>query len=246
MYGDAPVELGLKSQSQIEERLRDAPEYQPRFAEAFPDDEPPLTARNVARALAAFERVLISGRSPYDRYAYDGDDSALDDAAKRGYELFFGEKLECFHCHAGFDFSDHVHYANKPQIELHYHNTGLYNIDGKGSYPEPNTGVYNVTQDPRDMGFFKAPTLRNIAVTAPYMHDGSIAALSEVLDHYAAGGRTIASGRYAGVGKNSPLKDKLVRGFELSERERSDVIAFLESLTDHEFLTNPAFSDPNP
>jgi cytochrome c peroxidase len=104
--------------------------------------------------------------------------------------------------------------------------------------------VYNVTLNPKDMGFFKVPTLRNIAVTAPYMHDGSIATLSEVLDHYAAGGRTITDGNNAGVGKDSPLKDKLVNGFELSGRERADVIAFLESLTDEEFLTNPAFADP--
>ena len=94
------------------------------------------------------------------------------------------------------------------------------------------------------MGKFKAPTLRNIAVTAPYMHDGSIEDLSGVLDHYAAGGRTIASGPNQGNGSLNPLKDPLVRGFELSEDERADVIAFLESLTDEEFLTNPAFSDP--
>jgi cytochrome c peroxidase len=94
------------------------------------------------------------------------------------------------------------------------------------------------------MGFFKVPTLRNIAVTAPYMHDGSIATLSEVLDHYAAGGRTIKDGENAGVGRDSPLKDKLVRGFNLSEQERADVLRFLESLTDDAFLTNPAFADP--
>jgi cytochrome c peroxidase len=125
-----------------------------------------------------------------------------------------------------------------------YHNTGLYNVDGKGAYPEPNTGVYSVTLDPEDMGKFKAPTLRNIAVTAPYMHDGSIATLSEVLDHYAAGGRTIAAGPNKGVGSKNPLKDPLVQGFELSKQQRADVIAFLESLTDEAFLTDPAFADP--
>ena len=92
-----------------------------------------------------------------------------------------------------------------------------------------------MTRDPKDMGAFKAPTLRNIAVTAPYMHDGSIETLSAVLDHYAAGGR---------AGKNSRWKDKLVRGFSLSEQERADVLAFLDSLTDHEFLENRAFADP--
>lgn len=244
MYGDAPVELGLKSQSQIEERLRDVPEYQPWFAEAFPDQGEPITAQNISRAIAAFERTIISGRSPFDRYRNYGDDGAISESAKRGYELFNGEELECFHCHEGFNMSDHVHWQGKPSVEMHYHNTGLYNIDGKGAYPEPNTGVYNVTMDPKDMGAFKAPTLRNIALTAPYMHDGSIATLSDVLDHYAAGGRTIRNGPNAGAGKNNPLKDKLLRGFKISEDQRADVLAFLESLTDDELIHDPALSDP--
>ena len=127
-----------------------------------------------------------------------------------------------------------------------FHNTGLYNLDGSGAFPEPNTGVYDVTRDPADMGKFKAPTLRNIALTAPYMHDGSIGTLSEVLDHYAAGGRTISDGPYAGVGSDSPLISELVRGFELSAQERADFIAFLESMTDPEFLQNPNLSNPWP
>lgn len=94
------------------------------------------------------------------------------------------------------------------------------------------------------MGRFKPPTLRNVAVTAPYMHDGSVATLSEVLDHYAAGGRTLTRAPYAGDGSKSPLKDPFVVGFTLTEQERADVIAFLESLTDEEFLTNPAFGNP--
>ncbi len=94
------------------------------------------------------------------------------------------------------------------------------------------------------MGRFKAPTLRDVAVTAPYMHDGSIATLEEVLDHYAAGGRTIDSGPNAGDGHASPLKEKFVAGFILNSTERADVIAFLQSLTDEAFLTDPRFADP--
>jgi cytochrome c peroxidase len=244
MYGDSPVELGLESQSQIEDRLRPADEYRALFAAAFPDDAEPISATNISRGLATFERVLISGNSAFDRYLLDEDESAFSAGARRGYELFLGQKLRCFHCHSGFNLSDHVHYEGEPEIDLRYHNTGLYNIDDNGAYPEPNTGVYAVTQNPKDMGFFKAPTLRNVAITAPYMHDGSIATLSQVLDHYAAGGRTISEGPYKGIGKDNPRKDKLVSGFELSDDERADVIAFLESLTDPEFLTNPAFADP--
>jgi len=94
------------------------------------------------------------------------------------------------------------------------------------------------------MGRFKAPTLRNIAVTAPYMHDGSIATLSAVLDHYAAGGRTVQDGPNAGIGSSSPLKSNFVRGFRMTEDERSDLLAFLESLTDPAFLDDPAHADP--
>jgi cytochrome c peroxidase len=86
--------------------------------------------------------------------------------------------------------------------------------------------------------------LRNIALTAPYMHDGSIATLSEVLDHYAAGGRTIAMGPNAGVGSASPLKDPLIQGFTLSDQERADVLAFFDSLTDDTLLHDPSLSDP--
>lgn len=97
-----------------------------------------------------------------------------------------------------------------------------------------------------DMGRFKAPTLRNIALTAPYMHDGSAATLGDVLDHYAKGGRTIATGPLAGNGHDNPLKDKLVHGFYMTARNKADLIAFLESLTDRGLLREMALSDPWP
>lgn len=243
LYGSSPIELGLSAPQMAEERLRAIPEYVQWFKDAFPDDEQAITADNMSRAIATFERTLLSGNSAYDRYL-TGDDAALSESQVRGYELFNGEKLECFHCHSQFNLTDNVHWQGKSELKLRFHNTGLYNIDGKGAYPEPNTGLYSQTKNPRHMGMFKAPTLRNIAKTAPYMHDGSIKTLSEVLDHYVAGGRTIKDGPNKGVGSKSPLKDTLVRGFKLSEQERADVLAFLESLTDEEFLANPAYADP--
>jgi hypothetical protein len=120
----------------------------------------------------------------------------------------------------------------------------LYNLDGKGAFPKDNTGIYEITGRPEDMGKFRAPTLRNIAVTAPYMHDGSIATLEEALDHYAAGGRTIRNGGYKGIGSANPNKSAFVKGFKLTAREKRDVIAFLRSLTDEKFLTDARFSDP--
>jgi len=244
MFGRAPVELGLTSAAELEQRLRSLDGYAQLFAQAFPDDPEPIQVGNLIQALACFQRTLISGRSAYDHWVYDGDESAISESAQRGFELFNSERLECFHCHLGFAMTDHITYQGQRNPGVLFHNTGLYNLDGQGAYPEPNTGVYDVTRDPADMGKFKAPTLRNIAVTAPYMHDGSIATLSEVLDHYAAGGRTIDTGPYAGVGSASPLVSDLVRGFTLSEQERADVMAFLESLTDPEFLEDPDLSDP--
>ena len=130
--------------------------------------------------------------------------------------------------------------------EVAYHNTGLYNLDGRGAYPRDNTGIAEITGQASDMGRFRAPSLRNIAVTAPYMHDGSIATLDAVLDHYAAGGRTIASGPHAGVGRNNPLKSSFLPGFTLSSAERSDLIAFLYSLTDEQFLRDKRYANPWP
>jgi cytochrome c peroxidase len=241
LFGVGPVELG-QTESMLEARLREIPEYKMWFSEAFPEDPEPITAQNVQRALASFERVLISGNSLYDRA--NRNEASLTESQQRGSDLFNGEKFECFHCHSQFSLSDHVHWQGKSKLELRYHNNGLYNVDGKGGYPEQNTGLHHESGVADDMGMFKVPSLRNIAVTAPYMHDGSIKTLSEVLDHYAAGGRTIKDGPNAGVGSKNPNKDPLVRGFEMTEQERQDVIAFLESLTDEEFLTNPAFADP--
>jgi cytochrome c peroxidase len=168
----------------------------------------------------------------------------MSESAQRGNQLFFSERLECFHCHGGYAFTDSVVSANSAFDETAFHNTGLYNVDGRGAYPSQTTGVRDVTGRDEDMGRFRAPTLRNIAVTAPYMHDGSIATLDGVIDHYAAGGRTIASGPNAGVGRDNPLKSGFITGFTLTEQERRDLIAFLEALTDERFLHDPRYADP--
>jgi cytochrome c peroxidase len=247
MFGEEPVELGLSGREDaLLARLATAPEYQRMFPAAFPGQENPFSLLNITRALASFERTLISGRSPYDRHRFGGDRAAISESAKRGEDLFFSEKTECFHCHGGFNFTETVDYAGKGFVEIEFHNTGLYNIDGKGAYPTPNTGVHEITGNADDMGRFRAPSLRNVAVTAPYMHDGSLATLDDVLSHYAAGGRTIADGPFAGIGAKNPFKSGFVRGFSLSSEERRDLIAFLESLTDTAFLTDRRFGDPWP
>jgi cytochrome c peroxidase len=175
----------------------------------------------------------------------EGDGSAISESAQRG-EKFFNSFRQgsCFQCHSGWNFNGNLRFEGRTEANVEFFNTGLYNLEGEFSYPARNTGAHEFTKRREDVGKFRAPTLRNIAVTAPYMHDGSIATLSEVLDHYAAGGRTLASGPHAGVGHDNPNKSPIIRGFQMTESEKRDLIAFLESLTDSAFLRNPALSDP--
>lgn len=245
LFSEDPVEHGITDANRdtIMQSLRDEPVYGSLFGEAFPEDRDPFTYTNVVRALASFVRGLNSFDSAFDRFQR-GDSTAISDAARRGQQLFDGERLECFHCHAGYNFSDSTIDRTTFFIERPFHNTGLFNIGGTGAFPENNTGLFDITGIATDMGKFRAPTLRNIAVTAPYMHDGSMATLEEVIRFYAAGGRNITSGPHAGDGRLSPFKDSLTAGFTISDDEISDVRAFLESLTDSGFLTHPRFSNP--
>jgi cytochrome c peroxidase len=244
MLGEAPVELGLAHREQeVLDRLRAVALYQALFRASFPGEAAPFTLGNVTKAIAAFERTLVSGDSPYDRFKR-GDATALSDAAKRGEALFRSDRLECSQCHSGVMFSNAARWVGLPAADPEFFNTGLYNIDGAGAYPAPNTGLFAITGAAADMGKFKVPSLRNIEVTFPYMHDGTVATLSDVIDHYAAGGRTIASGSNAGVGSANPNKSPLVGGFTISAAEKADLIAFLRSLTDSTFLTNPRLSNP--
>jgi cytochrome c peroxidase len=245
LFGDRPIEHGITETNQIEvlQRLREEARYPALFEDAFPDDADPIHFGNVVDALGSFVRGMVSFDSAFDRYM-NGDASALSASAIRGEALFNGEELECFHCHGGYNFSDSTVDRNMTFISRPFHNTGLYNIGGTGDFPADSQGLIELTGDPSDMGKFRAPTLRNIAVTAPYMHDGSMNTLAEVVDFYAAGGRNIESGPYAGDGRFSPFKDGFINGFELSEQEKQDLIAFLESLTDETFNTNPRFSNP--
>jgi cytochrome c peroxidase len=245
MFGDHPVELGLTGKGEaFLDVLRSDSLYRILFPAAFPADPDPFTIQNVTKAIASFERTIISASSPYDRYHYEGDDKAISDSAKRGEVLFFSEPLSCFRCHGGFNFSDATDFEGRRGREIQFHNTGLYNIAGAMSYPAPNLGIYEYTLSQEDVGKFRVPTLRNIARTAPYMHDGSAKTLNDVLDHYSAGGRTIVGSSYAGEGFHNPNKDPLIRGFKLSAQERADLIAFLESLTDDEVIHDQSFANP--
>jgi cytochrome c peroxidase len=206
MYGDHPIELGMRGhEKELEANLLADAAIVDLFVAAFPGE--PLDEAHVRKAIAAFERTLFSGDSPYDRFVWQDDREAMSEAARRGMTLFFSARLACSRCHAGFTFSGPVRFEGLAGEEPATHDTGLG-------------------------GRFRAPTLRNVAVTAPYMHDGRFVTLEEVVDYYAAGG-SHASGQ-------SPL----IAGFRLSPQERCDLVAFLESLTDQRFLTDTRFSDP--
>lgn len=246
LFGEHPVEMGMAGREQeIFSVFRSDPTYRRLFARAFPEqagqgDTALYSLATLTRALASFQRSLLSFDSPYDRYRYGGQRNAISAAARRGEELFFGEKLECYHCHGGFNFTDNLKHARTPFPEIGFHNTGLYNEDGKGAYPIASPGIVEFTGAPRDAGRFRTPGLRNVAVTAPYMHDGSIPTLQDVLRiHYARAGRAVHAGR-----PPNPLRSEFIAGFEISEEEIADVVAFLESLTDAAFLRNPAHSNP--
>jgi len=232
-----PVELGIGGrQDEVLDRFREDPETMAMFRGAFPGEPAPVELPHVVDAIASFVRTIVSGNSSYDRLVYRGEMEALDATARRGMRLFFSDRLRCSQCHAGFTFSGPIRFEGSGDIPPTFHNTGLYDLDGAGAYPPGNTGVHGVTGAATDMGRFRAPTLRNVAVTAPYMHDGSVETLGEVIDLYAAGGR--------GDGRASPLKSDRLAGFRIEEPEKRDLLAFLASLTDHDFLTDPALGNP--
>ncbi len=243
LFNEQPVELGwTDKENELLQRLKADPRYPPLFSAAFGDGVV-ITVDNIILALASFERSLISAGSSYDRFI-QGDTNALSAAAKRGLNLFFSEQMECFHCHGGFNFSQTVDHQGLSFGQLEFFNNGLYNRQGTGAYPADNTGLWEFTQFAEDMGKFRPPSLRNIALTAPYMHDGSLASLGDVLNHYARGGREVVEGSNMGDGAKNPYKSSLITGFNLTAAEREDVLAFFDSLTDWEFICAPEHNDP--
>lgn len=246
LFGDDPVELGHTDVDVMLNRLRADADYLARFESAFGATEngEVIDLDRVTKAIASFQRSLISANSPYDRYVYGRDATQMSEQAVRGMRLFFSERLECFHCHGSFNLSDSVTHEGTTFQEITFHNNGLYNVSGTGAYPTGNQGIFEITGLIEDSGKFRAPSLRNIAVTGPYMHDGSLATLNDVIDHYSRGGTLTEDGPHAGDGKFNPFKSELLTGFFITTEEREDLLAFFDALTDEEFLTNPAHANP--
>lgn len=228
LFNEHPIEMGITGNEEVVLARFETEDYQELFENAFGDEQ--ISLDRMIKALASYVRSLTSFNSAFDDYAYNQNDAALNESQLRGMELFFSERLECFHCHGGFNFTQSSQHAFQ-QLDLQpFHNTGLYNVDGSGAYPETDQGLVEVTFRAKDMGRFRAPTLRNIALTAPYMHDGSLPNLDAVIAFYAAGG--------LGAGVNSTLKSVFMPGFVLTTEEHADLKAFLNSLTDKDFISS--------
>ena len=235
LFNEHPIELGMKGrETQVMQWLCSDESYSRAFAEAFAEDPIPVSMGNVIKAIAAYERTLISARSAFDRYVFDDDQIALSASAKRGMTLFYSDRVGCGQCHSGINFDGPVRFKGHEQEKALFANTGLYSVDGRGGYPPSDLGLFEVTHKSADVGKFRVPTLRNVALTAPYMHDGSIATLGEVIDHYAQGGRQLP----AGPSTLNRLVDRRIHPFKISIEEKDDLIAFLESLTDPAFVAD--------
>ncbi|HXE62437.1 MAG TPA: cytochrome c peroxidase [Bryobacteraceae bacterium] len=202
-----PVEMDMPH-NQMEAKMGKITNYQGAFNKAF--GKGPITLQKVEMAVASFERTLLSGNSPFDRYQYGGDKNALSPSAIRGLALFKDKnKGNCVTCH-----TIEEKFALFSDGKFHNLGTGL---DDEGNLKDQ--GRYNETHLDADRGAFRTPTLRNVAKTAPYMHDGSEKTLKDVVDFYVGGG------------SSNPHLDKEIKELKLDGTERADLVAFLESLT---------------
>ncbi len=197
-------------------------DYKERFQEAFGVDT--IHSALVVRALAQFQRSLISTNSRYDKFIRDETNASFSELEKTGLQIF---QQKCEQCHSGDFFTD-----------FQVHNNGLDSIFPM-DFENPLQGRYRITLDSADLGKYKTPTLRNIAVTAPYMHDGRFQNLKEVLNHYSSGMRDFET--VDSVFRQTDGSPKI----PLSESEKTALLAFLETLTDEDFLKNPNFAKPD-
>ncbi|MBN9482820.1 MAG: c-type cytochrome [Bacteroidetes bacterium] len=200
-------------------KINNIAKYKTLFKNAFGVDN--ITYKEIGYALAQFARTMISGDSKYDRYMRG--EQPLSPAEESGMNLFFTEKGDCFHCHTVMTTTDNS-----------FHNTGLDSIYVK----EMDKGYYNVTRNPEDLGKFKTPNLRNVALREHYMHDGRFTTLEQVINFYNSGVHK--------VGTLDPIMTKPGKehGLRLTEEEKFQLVAFLKTLTDSTFLTNKEFSQP--
>jgi cytochrome c peroxidase len=243
-----PVEMGLKDHQPILRIVRSDPEYVKAFDQVFGKKGPQVTMKEVQQAIGAFERTQVSGNSPFDRYFYGGESGALTDAQKRGFDLYVNNG-RCVSCHV-------IEQTQALFTDNRFHNVGvgindiqkdvpdlagaflqakatLAEVDVKvlGDKRTSELGRFAVSREFEGLGSFKTPTLRNTAVTPPYMHDGSLKTLRDVVVHYNNGGVTK---------EGDPVNDFLssgIRPLNLTEPEIDDLVSFMEALTSPEYAS---------
>jgi len=246
-----PVEMGLPDHQPILQIVRSDPEYVKGFEQAFGRKGPQVTMNEVMQAIAAFERTQVAAGSPFDRYFYGGEAAALTDAQKRGFDLYVN-KGRCVSCHV-------VEQTQALFTDNRFHNVGVGINDIQKDVPDlagaflqaratlaevdkkvladkrtSELGRFAVKREFEGLGAFKTPTLRNVAVTPPYMHDGSLQTLRDVMVHYNNGGVTK---------EGDPVNDFLssgIRPLGLTEQEIDDLVSFMEALTSPEYASLPS------
>ena len=244
MFHSQPAELGWKgNEHTIINRLRKDSVYSRQLPLLFPEDRDPFTIKNIQACISSFVKTIISFNAPYDKYTYNKDTTALSASQINGMKLFFSDKLHCGSCHGGINFTSPALVDNRGN-KAYYYNTGLYNTDGKGAYPANDRGLFEFTKQAPDMGKYLVPTLRNLAFTAPYFHDGTAASLEDVITIYENGGRNIITALNRGDGRKNPYKNPLIQGFIITEQEKKDLIGFLLSLSDTSVCDNKLYSNP--
>jgi cytochrome c peroxidase len=202
-----PVEMNQPHEVSVSKIDRD-PAYQADFAQAFGPGH--VTLGMIQKSLASFERTLLSGNSPFDQYEYGGNKQALSPSAIHGLQIFEDpQRGNCVVCHT-------IHAQSALFTDGKFHNTGA-GVNGAGDFTD--LGRSGQTKLQADRGEFKTPTLRNVALTPPYMHDGSLTTLHDVVDFYAGGGNS------------NPQLDKDIKPLHLSAQDRADLVKFLEALT---------------
>jgi cytochrome c peroxidase len=238
LFGENPIELGThKNLTEIKKYLQNTKPYN----SLIPSIYGTITNENIEEIIieSIYEYLLTlkSSQSKYDKFS-EGK-TKLSASEMRGLYLFLSDSLACSQCHEPPSFT----LATKNST-IAYANTGLYNIAGLNIYPASDNGIIKYTGLSNDNGKYKIPSLRNLAFTAPYFHDGSAETLRQIIDIYAAGGRSIKNSPFSGNGSQNLLKDPRIRGFTLTERQKTDLLAFLYTLTDSSFIYKSNFQNP--
>jgi cytochrome c peroxidase len=217
-----PIEMA-ESWPNVVNKLQRHATYPDLFGRAFGSDQ--ITRDRVVKAIAQFERTFVSNNSKFDVWLDTRDTQAagFSAAAERGLQLFNSERADCFHCHQ----------INSLLTDNRFHNIG---VDSDFNDPDVDRGRENITGNPGDLGLFKTPTLRNVEFTAPYMHDGRFATLTDVVQHYNSGGFDSAT--------LDPLLRKRGVGLGLTDQEVADIVEFLKTFSDPTFISNPDLKNP--